>query len=496
MNFEHSDLEKFEPFLRQVLDLAFTSGVNALNSKGYQLQDIGIDTTARDVFIRGCHYGYDKAQQRIGAKILTLDSQIRQERERLKDLRRQRDKGVKTVTTLLRILGDRQLVLRRIIDTIVYTIVAPDDWVMRRLGDNEIRSIDPVVLARTLEYANSKNQESRRRFAVVSDLTTFVHMGDLFEVSWVPGERKSWQIIELKEGRVNSLLSGILREKSGELAEDDIEKIKQMLGADGVKQARRMQRQNESRRQFHRLIATDRGIDFASKMEMFLTSDMIVTEDYEEDVSELVGEAETRGYASKSIDGCLHLVAFRGEILPIKKHTLVPLFHLSSHIARHRELPPQTDLFEQWKDFDSNAPIVDVVDLSMRVPCAKAIFSWASVSLTQQIDLAFGRIRVVAYFDIDAFVDQVKSRGIKCAWITGTDADSIRKISPIIPGSPDAHGLRMEFPSGVQHIIMNGFFSRVHLYLTKPSCLISMIMKLEKENQELKRRLSIEPKEV
>lgn len=81
MYFEHPSLEKFEPFLRQVLDMAFTSGIRALESKDMRFSDLKDDETAKKVFIRGCHYGYDKAQQRIGAKVLALDSQFRREQE-------------------------------------------------------------------------------------------------------------------------------------------------------------------------------------------------------------------------------------------------------------------------------------------------------------------------------------------------------------------------------------------------------------------------------
>lgn len=435
MYFEHPSLEKFEPFLRQVLDMAFTSGIRALESKDMRFSDLKDDETPKKVFIRGCHYGYDKAQQRIGAKVLALDSQFRREQERLKELRRQRNAEAKSVALLLRIIQGRQLVLRRIIDTMVYSIIAPDDWIMRRLGGDEPRSIDPRILERTLRYANVRNEESRYRFAVVSDLSTLIHMGDLFEVSWPPNEEKKWKIIELKEGRINSLLTGILGEKAGDLSQEDIEKIESLLGRDAVKQAKRMQRQSESRRQFNKLITTDEGIDFRTKTKMRLTSEVTVVEDYENDVDTLVEQASGTGYASTSIDRCLHLIAVKGDRMPFEKHTLVPMLHLSSHLARHGKLPCGDTLIEQWTEFKLKAPIVDVVAICMRVPCAKTVFSWLGVSRARQIDLAIGKIKLVAYFDIELFVDGLRSDGIKCTWVSGKDAHDISEISSPIPGS-------------------------------------------------------------
>lgn len=495
MYFEHPNLEKFEPFLQQVLDIAFTSGIRALESKEMRFSDLKDDETAKKVFIRGCHYGYDKAQQRIGAKVLALDSQYRHEQARLKELRRQRNDEAKSVALLLRILQGRQLVLRRIIDTMVYSIVAPDDWIMRRLGDDEPRSIDPRVLDRTLRYAHAKNEESRYRFAVVSDLSTLIHMGDLFEVSWSPNEGKQWKIIELKEGRINSLLSGILGEKAGDLSQEDTDNIARMLGRDAVRQAKRMQRQSESRRQFSNLITTDEGIDFRTRTKMRLTSEVTVVEDYENDVDRLVEQASARGYASTSIDGCLHLIAVKGDRMPFGKHTLVPMLHLSSHLARHGKLPCDDTLVEQWTEFKLKAPIVDVVAICMRVPCAKTVFSWLEVSRSRQIDLAIGKIKLVAYFDIESFVDGLRSDGIKCTWVSGKDADDIRKISSPIPGSNGAYGLKVQLPDGSEQILMNGFFSRVYLYLSRPSSLISMINSFHKEQRQLDQKLTPEKQE-
>ena len=55
-----------------------------------------------------------------------------------------------------------------------------------KTGSDEIRPIDPKVLARTLGVASSRNQQSGYNFAVVSDLSTVVQIGDLFEISFRP----------------------------------------------------------------------------------------------------------------------------------------------------------------------------------------------------------------------------------------------------------------------------------------------------------------------
>ncbi len=174
---DYPGLPPFEPTLRSIIQIAFNGGIKAIQSKGYKFEDIQRSETAKKVFVRGCHYGYDKAQQRIGAAIISLEESIKGEEIAVKEIRRNRKGDIKEVIERLKALKGRQLILRRIIDTIVYSIIMPDEWIIRRLGDDQIRRIDPKVLGRTLSIVNLRNQDTRYNFSVVSDLSTAIHIG-------------------------------------------------------------------------------------------------------------------------------------------------------------------------------------------------------------------------------------------------------------------------------------------------------------------------------
>src|SRR5207244_1989754 len=143
------------------VEMAFNSGVKAIESRGFRFEDIERDQTAKRVFIRGCHYGYDKVQERIGTAVFALERNIKEKENQVKELRRSRKKDVNGIIERINVLKDRQLVLRRIIDTIVYSMLGEEEWVIRRLGSDEIRRIDPKVLDRTLQVARSRNQQTR-----------------------------------------------------------------------------------------------------------------------------------------------------------------------------------------------------------------------------------------------------------------------------------------------------------------------------------------------
>src|SRR5882672_9213025 len=69
-------LPPFKPTLQSIVKMAFTAGLQALASRGQKMEAIKTDRTALSVFLRGCHRGYDKAQQRIGLEVIGLQDQI------------------------------------------------------------------------------------------------------------------------------------------------------------------------------------------------------------------------------------------------------------------------------------------------------------------------------------------------------------------------------------------------------------------------------------
>lgn len=484
MKVEHPGLESFEKPLRQLVEMAFNSGIKVLESKGFGYEDIRRSTTAMSVFIRGCHYGYDRVQSRIGTAVIALEKQIREKDQQLREFRRLRKEGVREIIGTIRVLRDRQLALRRIVDTMVYTMLGEDEWVIRRLGDDKIRSIDPQVLDRTLKVASVRNEQSRYNFSVVSDLSTAVHIGDLFEISFRAGERRAWKILELKEGKVNTLLSEILGEKTS-LTEEDLISLNQRLDKSKVKQAERMVRQRATRYQFEKIIETDHGIDYGTKQEITLSHDVAIVEDYGEDLYDLIEESVREGHASKTIDGCLHVIAVKSG-KDVRPRTLVPMFHWLAHPSSLDLDLSSEEITKVWEAFAKKATIVDLADLSMRMPRGRPIFYWGKVPHPRQVDLVMGHIRLFAYFDIEAFLEGVRSVGIKVSWITGTIPREISSLTTRIPGSPNAYGVEVEFPSGNVQTFLAGFFARVFLYQTNPSSLLKLVWRSDEQMEQMK----------
>ncbi len=78
---------------------------------------------------------------------------------------------------LLRVIQTRQRILRRLIDSILWQILHPEERALRYFAvDDRLHPIDPPVLMRMADIAHQRNHKDRLKFNIVCDLTTAVHI--------------------------------------------------------------------------------------------------------------------------------------------------------------------------------------------------------------------------------------------------------------------------------------------------------------------------------
>ncbi|THJ20633.1 MAG: hypothetical protein CAF45_013830 [Nitrospira sp. CG24E] len=479
MILEHDKLPPFEPLLKRTMELALSSGLKALSSSGLKTEDIKFDEQARSRFVRGCHYGYDKAQQRISATIIELHAQSRLATQSLKLARRNKDKNeTSALIQYLKVIQNQELVLRRLLDSLLYVLVQGKVWILKRmLVDTHIRPVDPHVLARTTKTASERNATSRYRFSLVTDLTTIAQIGDLVEVDLSSSAEERWRIIELKEGKVNEILSGLLEEVRGELSSQELEKINSSLGEKAVKQVRRMVNQQNRLGEFWKIIKTDRGIDPLIKTEIRMTPTEVVTEDYLHLFQAMLDETHKHGVAAQSVNTCLHLFATTASLFDREGSRA-----LISHIFYHAIKPDrpcklgQSDENEEWREIQGCPPIIDLVEFNIHSQWGCPIFTWP-IHRDRMLDLLTNRMRLFGCFDIEGFFRMVEKQGPKTSWIVGEAAAKLGKLSGPIPGGQGARGVRIEHPNGHVDQYLSGFFSRVFRELATPNCLLGAILR-------------------
>src|SRR5207245_7159407 len=144
------------------------------------------------------HYGFDLAQRQVTRAVIDLEEKARS----LSGRPRGDADAAKNRVQLLRVIRTRQRVLRRLIDSILWQILYPEERALRYFAvDDRLHPIDPPVLMRLADIAHQRNREDRLKFNVVCDLTTAVHIGDLVEVDRTNLTKASWRVVELKDGK-------------------------------------------------------------------------------------------------------------------------------------------------------------------------------------------------------------------------------------------------------------------------------------------------------
>jgi len=116
--------EEFITALTQIAYAACEEGAQQMEAAGKSSEDLQDDEDARRQFIAACHLGFARAQTEIGAHVIDLDAAIRAARPELSAAKWNRNKDkAKELNSHIESLTNRQLVLRRVVDYIYFTLL-------------------------------------------------------------------------------------------------------------------------------------------------------------------------------------------------------------------------------------------------------------------------------------------------------------------------------------------------------------------------------------
>lgn len=386
---------------------------------------------------------------------------------------------------LRRVIRNRQVVLRRVIDAILFQVLYPEHRAIRYFStEKRLRDIDPEVLRRTADTAYRLNRADRLKFNVICDLTTMAHVGDLVEVDrsdLVPGK---WQVIELKDGRMNKILSNILAQKRQPLSHTDFNNLTQSLGNKAAQQAQRMLRQQDRIDNFRQILETDQGILPVSGDRMRVGAERHYIGDYMGAVVDAARTAAQDGFALHTVDQCLRIIAVRRDENHSYTHHVLGVAHTLYHLMS-RNVPcrlanggseAEAELVEVQRLLSG---IVDLVRHNMRDVMGYPLFLLGASEPT--IDLVMRRVFVFVHFDFTRFFALAEADGIKLEWATNKHTQQHRQLSAVIPGSPGAYGVRVTRSSSRSDVtgetLLFGFFRRVFGDFTPPSELLTLLRK-------------------
>lgn len=267
----------------------------------------------RDFFIK-VHEGFYNAQERALSILTKILKERKRLREELKVARRNKEK-TKT-SQLMRAIKNtkyQECVVRKTMDTIVWTIFQLEPSTVRRLYCNE----EPIDITDSnikseINFVDDYKKNEPDGFALICDMTSFVQIGDIITVRYGEGIK----IYELKEGVVNekifnlfqnvqknhcsAYLSYELRQESPKFREQFQRDINQMEKSMNVVQT----------------INTGNGIDPGTGASVRILEGNSCPLNFTTIIQELNNKCNVKGYAISVVQNCVFVGVYDPDRLP------------------------------------------------------------------------------------------------------------------------------------------------------------------------------------
>lgn len=317
-----------------------------------------------------------------------------------------------------------ELCLRRILDGIAFQIFGCRQHIVNRLNiHGSPQRIDFTILRRTINEADRLNTESRLSFALISDLTTFIHNCDLVRLDWRKPKGETISIIELKSGMVNDMLMPVVDSLPAET--ESLQLDTKGIAEPHQKQFRRMVKQRIRRHQTEKILRTDHKNDVVTDITQPLEDERkiqlvscvdIELQQYDSLVNLLCAESiSTGGIFCSTYQDCLHIGVAVGESYGEAHEGALDaaLECRQRHLAREcSESASNRCLINELIGEDESYTIVPLFDMNIKGGTTTPFTLWSLDNRTIENMMA-RRLEVMILFDLPAFIHLAREFGIE-----------------------------------------------------------------------------------
>jgi hypothetical protein len=451
------------------VELAFGGGVRALEAAGFKLGDDLVDPRACEHYRNGLHRSFAQAQNEIGQIVLELERKRLGLERRLRVMREERDSLEDDLEGELAAVSNRIMVLRRLIDAILYVALSPDTW--KRLAISRgVPNPEPKELEAMLTLAEGLNRLDPRQLFLVCDLTSVAQLGDMLRIRW--DESGAYlALMELKKrGVINDALADRLERNAGKLSEEDLAEIASEFGERAVKQAERMKRQWARFEEFTLRAEPNWGQqsnDPEIRRLSQIRAPAMAT--YLHLLPEVIASAKAHDVAFHCIDDCLWLIGMSEA--GIEQVGDSQNLH---HILFHAKYPERSCNESEVEALNRQSPLVNLAAHNLTHVHSRPPLAWPREIVA---DIIMDRVRIYAQFDLQKFFECSKIAGLRLSLITGREAEEGKKnkLSGPMLEEPKAYGVKVELPDGRTLRLVSSFFRSVYSDLVRPSGILSVI---------------------
>jgi len=388
-------IEKLDDDISNIYHYIFEYGIDSIG--GNLSQDALM--SRKEFFMDKVHEGLRLAQDKIIDMLLNINLESDSLKNQLKQANIDRNKElIRDLSLRLQDLSNREYIIRKLADTIAWAYITRNHPTSRRLyiGRN-MDSIKNSDIETYLTFADKYSEENKLSFCFLTDITTFIQIGDVICLRIDKNFVRHWNLVEVKTGDTNYKILNIL---NGEVTDDimhslTIKEFKQRLRI--LDQMKRMQRACST-------INYEKGIDAKGEHICVFDAEHIEIKYYNDIISKMFKGCGKKGWSVEVIEDCLYLGAYDINI-PIQ-------------LAYYA--------FNEWmKNIDVRYPITNF-QMAFKCPVCKPPFL-AEVDKTDILDIALGKKVLLASLDFDKWFEMGEGIGLNCRWLSRKESDKYTK---------------------------------------------------------------------
>lgn len=310
-------------------------------------------------------------------------------------------------------------------------------------------NFDSVVSA-----ANHADSDDPGSFSLISDLTTFVQVGDLLTMGSLGG----LTIAEVKEGHKNHEIMEFMEFFAESRCPRSFQYFALQHGDSGVKQLQRMSRQAGRMGHLIEVMTEGRSIDPDTNQKIYIPEKAVYMPTWDCELNAILEASSSKGWALNVIDDCLFIASYTKETMQGKGNGLFNLW------------------FDEFGG-TANCPRVRLLD-AMSHPLALPIFN-RDISDEQKFDILFGRKNVCIGLNVGAFLKKLEEVGFKVRTASNKEASKLDQ-----QGFPPfrQNGKAIYIGNEQQEMaLMDGVFLRILFHSQSPIGAIQAILSNEPE---------------
>ena len=456
---------KFERELKTLIYYVREYGIQHLSFPPSELSRIHDDNAIAEEFMTQVHKGFYFAQDRVIDLLRKVINEQKAAKRDIAEARRNRNKPVEqALQTKFDTAHYQECVLRRVIDSIVWTLCGFELSTIRRLYmEQEPIDITDSNLNSELSFLESYKQSHPAGFVLISDLSMIVQVGDVITKDM--SERTG--IIELKEGRVNERIFEIIHEYGENHCDHYLASVLSKEGKKVSEQFFRSVKQLRKDMLAVNIINEGQGKDPQSGKEVAVVESTLELATFNPVFLDVIKRASIKGRASQTIQGCLTIAVY---------DVTHPMVFSGQPSETPLERPPKNN---QKDEEDTTIRTMDLRQ-TLTDPTTRPLFL-CPLPESSIADIAMERKIVKFYLNVPLWLQMFEDQGFTIRMLGKKETSRMKQQADHGTQILDVNGQAVEIQKGAYKSLLGaGVLARMFTCLNTPLSMVDYFSEMEK----------------